>query len=134
MLAMLADGHDYVSGVRDAGRRHIPLLNRLGNALLGTAIRRLSGSQLRDPLSGMYGLRRQAVEVIGPEADGFAIETEVAVKAARATLRTGQLPIRYATREGESKLRPLRDGWGIASLLLALTMGELRVRRRRTVE
>ncbi len=134
MLSLLADGHDYVSGVRDEGRRHIPILNRLGNAVLGMAIRRLSGSPLRDPLSGMYALRRRALEAIRPDADGFAIETEVAVRAARAGLRTAQLPIRYATRAGVSKLRPLRDGLGIVTQLVGLAVGEWRFRRRRTVE
>jgi glycosyltransferase involved in cell wall biosynthesis len=134
MLALLANGHDYVSGVRDVGRRHIPVVNRLGNAVLGMAIRRLSGSSLRDPLSGMYALHRRALDAIHPSADGFAIETEVAVRAAQAGLRTAELPIPYAIREGESKLRPLRDGWSIVAVLLGLTLGEWRLRRRRTVE
>jgi glycosyltransferase involved in cell wall biosynthesis len=134
MLALLADGHDYVSGVRDVGRRHIPVVNRLGNTLLGTAIRRVSGSTLRDPLSGMYALRRRSLEAIRPSAEGFAIETEIAMRAAWAGLRTAQLPIPYAPRKGESKLRPLRDGWSIVALLLGLTLGEWRLRRRRTVE
>lgn len=134
MLTLLADGHDYVSGVREVGRRHIPLVNRLGNTLLGTAIRRVGGSALRDPLSGMYALRRRALEAICPTADGFAIETELAVRAARAGLRTAELPIPYGIREGNSKLRPLRDGWSIVAVLAGLTVGEWRVRRRRTVE
>jgi glycosyltransferase involved in cell wall biosynthesis len=134
MLALLAEGHDYVSGVRHVGRRHIPVVNRFGNALLGTAIRRLSGSSLRDPLTGMYALHRRALQAIRPSAEGFAIETEVAVRAARAGLRTAELSIPYSIREGKSKLRPMRDGWGIVAVLLALTVGELRFRRRRTVE
>jgi dolichol-phosphate hexosyltransferase len=134
MLALLADSHDYVSGVRNVGRRHIPIVNRLGNAVLGTAIRALSGSSLRDPLSGMYALHRRALGAVRPSADGFAIETEIAVRAARAGLRTAEVPISYATRHGESKLRPLRDGWSIVAVLLSLTLGEWRLRRRRTVE
>jgi glycosyltransferase involved in cell wall biosynthesis len=134
MLALLAGGHDYVSGIRHVGRRHIPAVNRLGNALLGTAIRRMGGSPLRDPLSGMYALRRRALEAIRPTADGFAIETELAFRAARERLRTAELPIAYAPREGESKLRPLRDGWSIVAMLLGLTFDEWRLRRRRTVE
>jgi glycosyltransferase involved in cell wall biosynthesis len=134
MLTLLAGGHDYVSGVRDSGRRHIPLVNRVGNALLGTAIRRLSGSSLRDPLTGMYAFRRGALAGIQPSEDGFAIETELAIRSARAGLRTGEVPIAYAVREGESKLRPIRDGWQIGTVLLALTLDAWRLRRRRTVE
>ena len=134
MLALLEDGNDYVSGVRNAGRRHIPTVNRLGNAVLGTAIRMLSGSTLRDPLTGMYGFRRAALEAIRPSADGFAIETELAVRAARAGLRTAELPIAYGARAGVSKLRPMRDGLAIAATLAGLTFDGWRFRRRRTVE
>jgi glycosyltransferase involved in cell wall biosynthesis len=134
MVALLADGHDYVSGVRDSGRRNIPLVNRLGNAVLGNAIRRLGGSSLRDPLSGMYAIRHGALDAIRPRADGFAIETELAIRTARAELRTAELSIPYSQREGRSKLRPIRDGWSIVGMLLSLAFDEWRLRRRRTVE
>ncbi|HEX6656087.1 MAG TPA: glycosyltransferase family 2 protein, partial [Candidatus Limnocylindria bacterium] len=102
MIALLADGHDYVSGVRHAGRRHIPVVNRLGNAMIGATIRWMSGSMLRDPLTGMYGMHRRAWDILQPSADGFAIETEIAVRAARMKMRTAEMPITYAEREGES--------------------------------
>lgn len=122
MLELLADGHDYISGTRHTGRHNIPIVNRIGNRTLATGIRLLSGSSLSDPLTGMYAFRRDVLPAIKPEADGFAVETEIAFKAARAGLRTAEVPIEYGLREGDSKLRPLRDGWTIVRTLLRLAL------------
>ncbi|HEX2194710.1 MAG TPA: glycosyltransferase family 2 protein [Candidatus Limnocylindria bacterium] len=127
----LLDDHDYVSAARREGRANIPLVNRLGNAAIATAIRLLSGSRLADPLTGMYGIRRSAFLELHPASDGFAIETEVAMKAAGRSLRTAQVWIEYGTREGQSKLRPIRDGIDIARTILAVAL-EARALRRRT--
>jgi hypothetical protein len=37
--------------------------------------------------------------------------SEMVINAARAGLKIAQLPIAYHARVGESKLRPVRDGW-----------------------
>ena len=130
MIALL-DTHDYVSAARRDGRGHIPVVNRLGNALIGLAIRRLSGSRLADPLTGMYGIRRTAFLDLHPWSEGFGIETELAMKVAARSLRTAELWIEYGPREGDSKLRPLRDGMGIMRTILGVAL-EARVPRRRT--
>lgn len=130
MLALL-DRHDYVSAARRDGRAHIPLVNRIGNALIAHAIRRLSGSRLADPLTGMYAIRRSAFQGLHPSSDGFGIETEIAMKAAARPLRTAEVWIEYGPREGESKLRPLRDGIEIMRTILGVAL-EARVPRRRT--
>ncbi|HEX6129455.1 MAG TPA: glycosyltransferase family 2 protein [Candidatus Limnocylindria bacterium] len=132
MLRLIEGGHDYVSGTRRAGRQHIPLMNRLGNVAIATAIRLLGGSSLADPLTGMYALRRSALSQLAPAANGFAVETEIAIRAAHAGLRTAQLPIAYGRREGVSKLRPLRDGWPILRTILILTLLRRRSRRARS--
>jgi glycosyltransferase involved in cell wall biosynthesis len=130
MLALL-DAHEYVSAARRHGRAHIPVVNRLGNALIAFAIRRLSGSRLADPLTGMYAMRRSAFRDLHPTSDGFGIETEIAMKAAARSLGTAELWIEYGPREGESKLRPLRDGVEITRTILGVAL-ESRAPRRRT--
>jgi glycosyltransferase involved in cell wall biosynthesis len=130
-VAELLDGNDYVSAARRTGRAHIPLVNRIGNAVIAGAIRLLSGSRLEDPLTGMYGLRREALEGLDLRSDGFGLEAEIAIKAARAGLRTAQIRIAYGERAGTSKLNPIRDGLAIGRTILQLaTVG--RLRRRRT--
>jgi glycosyltransferase involved in cell wall biosynthesis len=130
MLELL-DEHDYVSAARRAGRMHIPLVNRLGSSAIAPLVRLLSGSRLADPLTGMYALRRSAFEDLHLSAEGFGIETEIAMKAALHSLRTAQLWISYGTREGDSKLHPVRDGSAILWTIVGVAL-DGRVRRRRT--
>jgi glycosyltransferase involved in cell wall biosynthesis len=130
MLELL-DDHDYVSAARRTGRMHIPLVNRLGSSAIAPLIRLMSGSRLADPLTGMYALRRSAFEGLHPSAEGFGIETEIAMKAALRSLRTAQLWITYGTREGHSKLHPLRDGSVILWTIVGVAL-DGRVRRSRT--
>jgi glycosyltransferase involved in cell wall biosynthesis len=130
VLALL-DDHDYVSAARRDGRGHIPIVNRAGNTLIAFAIRRVSGSRLADPLTGMYAIRRSALRGLQPSSNGFGIETEIAMKAAARQLRTAETWIEYGPREGASKLRPLRDGIEIMRTILAVAL-EARVPRRRT--
>jgi glycosyltransferase involved in cell wall biosynthesis len=130
VLALL-DEHDYVSAARRHGRAHIPLVNRIGNALIASAIRRISGSRLADPLTGMYAMRRSALRGLHPSSDGFGIETEIAMKAAARQLHTAEIWIEYGPREGTSKLRPLRDGIEIMRTILGVAL-EARAPRRRT--
>lgn len=130
-LLALLDAHDYVSAARRQGRGHIPVVNRLGNSLIAFAIRRLSGSRLADPLTGMYAMRRSAFLDLHPTSEGFGIETEIAMKAAARSLSTAEVWIEYGPREGESKLRPLRDGVEITRTILGVAL-EARALRRRT--
>jgi glycosyltransferase involved in cell wall biosynthesis len=131
-LVELLGEHDYVSAARRIGRIHIPLLNRIGNGAMAMLIRILSGSRLRDPFTGMYGLRRQAYEALRLRSEGFGIETEIAMKAATSALRTTEIWVEYGPREGSSKLHPIRDGLVILRTMMNTAL-DGRVRRRRAV-
>jgi glycosyltransferase involved in cell wall biosynthesis len=134
-IVRLLDDYDMALGVRTVGRGNIPLLNRFGNAALRLAIRLTSGFSSADPLTGLYGTRREHLDVMALHSDGFAIEAEIAVKSARLGLHHVDHPIRYAARIGQSKLHPVRDGVTIAMTILRLTLdgslGRLARRRRR---
>jgi hypothetical protein len=61
-----------------------------------------------DQLSGMYGLRREAVMPMQLESLGFAIEAEIGIKARLQGLRIATFPVEYQPRRGE---RPLYQQW-----------------------
>jgi glycosyltransferase involved in cell wall biosynthesis len=132
-MVELLDSYDIVLGARTVGRGNIPLFNRLGNGALRLVIRAASGFGSADPLTGLYGIRRQHIEAMELRSDGFGIEAEIAVKSARLGLRHVDYPIRYAERIGRSKLNPVRDGSIIAATILRLVLdGSLaRLSRRR---
>lgn len=132
-IVRLLDDHDIVLGARTVGRGNIPIFNRLGNTALRLVIRAASGFGSADPLTGLYGIRREHLDAMELRSDGFAIEAEIAVKSARLGLRHVDYPIGYAERIGESKLNPVRDGSVIAATILRLVLdGSLtRLTRRR---
>jgi len=101
-------------------RASMPGLNRFGNWLITKAIKKLTGFTGSDPLSGLYGLRRSALEAIDMQSTTFAIETEIVVKVSRMRLRAGEVDIAYRPRVGSSKLRPFRDGIRILKVLIDL--------------
>lgn len=137
-IVRLLDDYDIALGVRTVGRGNIPLVNRLGNAALRLAIRATSGFGSADPLTGLYGIRREHLDAMALRSDGFGIEAEIAVKSARLGLRHVDHPIGYAERIGQSKLNPLRDGSIIAMTIVRLALdGSFsrlsRLRRRRAL-
>lgn len=105
---------------RRTNKNHIPLLNRFGNWLITKLIRNLSGFTGHDPLSGLYGMRRNVLDSIGLESSTFAIETEIVVKVSRMRFKATEIPITYRPRLGFSKLRPFKDGLRIFRVLIDL--------------
>ena len=127
MVRML-DEYDMVVGVRTSGREHIPPLNRIGNALLRTAVHWFSGFRSADPLTGLYALRRKYLEAMQLDSDGFGLEVEICVKAARMGVRSVDFPITYGNRIGDSKLNAFRDGVVITSTLIRTLFRRPRLR------
>ncbi len=123
MLA-LAREYDFVRCTRQEGAANIPPLNRLGNRLLNGALRTLHGVEGDDHLSGLYGLRRTALDAMALTAERFDLEVEIAVKAHAARLRAVSLPIHYGARLGPKKLRAWRDGWSILCRAMSLALYE----------
>jgi dolichol-phosphate mannosyltransferase len=119
------DDCEMVVGTRTLGRKNIPLFNRIGNAMLTSAIRLASGSRWTDPLTGLYGLRRSVLERMDLRSTGFSLEAEIAIKSAGLGLRVVDHPIAYRARAGASKLHPVRDGIRIAAVINSLGMQRL---------
>jgi glycosyltransferase involved in cell wall biosynthesis len=112
-LVELLEEHDFVRGVRSEGKGNIPFVNRLGNIFFDNLLQTLHGLEGKDHLTGLYGLRRDALMGLGLTASGFELEAEITIKAHAFRLRTTSFPIRYGARLGQKKLHPWRDGWRI---------------------
>jgi glycosyltransferase involved in cell wall biosynthesis len=129
-IVALLDSYDVVVGCRAFERGSIRMLNRLGNLLIWMFLRFLFGVSSRDPLSGLFGIRKEHLLKMELESTGFTIETEIHIKAALMKLRVANLPIPCHPRIGESKLSPFRDGYRI----LKFTLKHALKARRRQVE
>ncbi len=119
-LATLLDDYDMVIASRVEDTNHIPWVNRVGNGLFRALIRVLYGFRGKDPLTGLYALHKTRVDQMKLSADGFGVETEIAIKAARMGLRILDVPIAYNRRLGTAKLHAFRDGTVIFRTIIRL--------------
>jgi glycosyltransferase involved in cell wall biosynthesis len=129
-LLELLETNDHVRGIRRIGRKNIPALNRLGNALIRLSVRFAFRVRSADPLTGLYALRTVELRRMNLSSPGYGLETEIAIKSSRMRLRTVDHPIAYGARQGRSKLSPLRDGIVIARLILGQAWPRLRSRSK----
>ena len=112
--------HDLVRGVRTEGLANMPSLNRLGNRAFDRTLELLHGLEGSDYLTGLYALRRRALDSMDLVSDGFDIEVEICIKARALDLSTSTIPIQYHERIGEKKLNAWKDGCRILRRALRL--------------
>jgi dolichol-phosphate mannosyltransferase len=87
-------------------------LNRIGNGIINRGFRFIHGEDYRDILSGYRAFRTDSFRQLTLSADGFGIETEMAVECAKKGIKTEVVPVTYRPRpDGSStNLHPLKDG------------------------
>ncbi|ERH08894.1 MAG: glycosyltransferases involved in cell wall biogenesis [halophilic archaeon J07HX64] len=90
-------------------------LNQVGNRIINRAFRYIHGQNLVDILSGYRAFTRDSFETLSLSAEGFGIETELAVECVSHSIQVEVVPITYEPRpeESETNLRPVRDGGNI---------------------
>jgi glycosyltransferase involved in cell wall biosynthesis len=112
----LVKGSRFMTGGGTSDMGH---LRRLGNAGLLRFSNRLYGARFTDLCYGLFAFRRDQLEALDLQADGFEIETEIVVKALRAGIVMGEIPSFEAPRRnGESNLNTWRDGWRVLTTLV----------------
>jgi hypothetical protein len=114
--------YDVVRCIRTSGMANMPPINRIGNRLFDWILKVVYGLEGADHLSGLYGLRREALQDLCITADRFDLEVEIGIKARARRLRAAVLPIDYGERLGEKKLRAYRDGWAILQRVLSMSL------------
>ena len=125
MLAPLAAGYEHVIGDRFADMEPgaMTRLNGFGNRLINRAFRSIHGADFGDILSGYRAFTTDSFRRCNLSADGFTIETELAVECRRQGIETAVVPISYSDRptDSETNLSPFRDGGRIIVALYSLT-------------
>ena len=115
MLEPLFEGRaEHVIGDRFADMKPDAMtrLNRVGNRMINEAFSLIHGHDYADILSGYRAFTRESFLRLSLSAEGFGIETEMAVECVKHGVRTVVIPITYLPRpdESETNLRPVRDG------------------------
>ena len=124
----LAQDFDFVKGSRflpGGGTADMTNLRKAGHAVLLGLANFLYGGRWTDLCYGFCAFRRSALEELALDADGFEIETQMVVRAARIHLRITEVPsFEFPRRFGNSQLNTFRDGWRVL-----VTIFEERIKR-----
>ena len=111
---LLVGNFEHVIGNRFANMEPgaMTRLNQFGNKLINRGFTFIHGENYRDILSGYRAFRTDSFAKLTLSADGFGIETEMAVECAKNEIKTEVVPITYRPRpDGSStNLHPIKDG------------------------
>jgi glycosyltransferase involved in cell wall biosynthesis len=107
---------DFLIGSRYLDRHRIPPKRWRTNALGSWTLGRIAGVKWEDSQSGFRMIRKRIVERMDLRSEGFAIEMEMAMKAADRNLHWAHIPIRAIYHPGphKSHFRGVMDTWLIA--------------------
>ncbi len=123
LVARVDDGADMAVGARAGDKVHIPLVRRPAKALLKLLASYLAGTSIPDLNSGLRAMRRELVLKYRPILpEGFSFTTTITLAALTNGHRVDYVTIDYAQRSGSSKIRPVRDTLGFASLIVRTVM------------
>jgi glycosyltransferase involved in cell wall biosynthesis len=115
-------GYDIAMGsrfIQGGGTEDMPLLRRLGNKFFVLLVNLLWNTNYTDLCYGYRSFRKSCVKKLDLESDGFGIEAEIAIKAAKKKLNTIEIPSFEKKRvRGRGKLRTFRDGWIILKTII----------------
>lgn len=120
-VSPLQHDYDFVKGSRyvtGGGSEDITWLRSTGNLVLTALANAVLRSNYSDLCYGYIAMRRECLDILQLESDGFEIETELIVRAARAGLRIAEVPSTELDRiSGSSNLQTFRDGWRVLRTL-----------------
>ncbi len=109
---------DVVIGSRLGGKiskNAFKIQNRFANWMYTFLVRVFYRANITDVLSGYFAWRGDVIVGMRDhlKSDGFSIEIEMISKLIKLGYSIYSVPITYNTREGETKLKPIKDGLNI---------------------
>jgi len=108
------EGLDLVIGTRLQDRETIPPARFWTNYIGSRVLSWMTGRELLDSQSGYRLLSASLAAQLPLRADGYAIESEMLIKAAARGARIGHVPIRTIYNDGGSHFQPLLDTFRIS--------------------
>jgi len=129
MLEGLREGFDICMGsrfMRGGGTGDMPVYRRLGNQFFVSLVNLFWGTSYSDLCYGYRALTKKALGKLNLTAEGFVIETEISIEAARKRLKILEVPsFEKVRRHGKGKLTTFGDGWRIFKKILKEKINDL---------
>ena len=117
----LLEGADIVTGSRflSSNPNATKRLNLLGNLIFNASIFALTGKGTTDSQTGFRAIKRDVIEKLNLQSDGYEIETEITVKGFRNGFLCKELPITCERRQYSiSKIKLVKDSFKILKTIV----------------
>lgn len=122
-LFQLMERYDMVIGARTGANVAIPLVRRPAKWCLNQLANLMAGTKIPDLNSGLRLFRKSVAEkYMRFLPSGFSFTTTITMAMLNDDYLVKYVPIDYYHREGQSKIRPIRDTSNFVMLILRVTM------------
>ncbi|HAD81730.1 MAG: hypothetical protein A2509_07215 [Candidatus Edwardsbacteria bacterium RIFOXYD12_FULL_50_11] len=120
MIEIMDAGHwDIIVGSRRNEFGRMSFARYLSNNITTVVVSLLAGHKIEDSQCGYRLIRREVLEAIVLETDGYQMESELLVKAGRRGFTIGQVPIDIRS-SATSHIRHLSDTWKFVVMAIKL--------------
>jgi glycosyltransferase involved in cell wall biosynthesis len=129
LIEPLFNGTDIVAGSRFLGSNMevTARINKIGNMLFNIVIMTLTRKRVTDSQTGFRALKREVIDKLNLESDGYEIETEITVKSLKNGFVFKETPISVERRKYSiSRIRLLSDGTKILRTILKANFSKLK--------
>lgn len=118
-------------GSRTRQESGMPSIRKLGNWLYADGLKALCGSSLTDVCTGQRLFRRELLPLaLALPQNDLSYSVALTVSILNQRLPIGEIPVSYLTRDGESKLSVVSDGFGFLFTILRTKYGAHAVKHR----
>jgi len=105
--------------IQGGGTADMPWYRKIGNKTFVFMVNALWGMNYSDMCYGYRSFKKSVVKKLNLSTDGFGIETEISIKAAKKKLKVLEIPsFEKARLHGRGKLRTFSDGFKILSTII----------------
>lgn len=122
ILEPVLNGYDASKASRllpGGGSDDFTLFRRFGNKIFIMMVNNMYGANFTDLCYGYRAFKREALEKMHCESDGFEIETEQSIRMIKSGLKIKEIPSFEAKRKnGDSRLHSIKDGWRILKIII----------------
>ncbi len=120
-------GYDVCMGsrfIQGGGTEDMQWYRKIGNKFFVRIVNALWGMNYSDLCYGYRSFKKASIKKLNLMSDGFGIETEIAIKAAKLRMRVLEVPSFEKKRaDGRAKLNTFRDGLVILKTIIKEASG-----------
>lgn len=128
LIEAIRTGFDISMGsrfIQGGGTEDMPWYRKIGNKFFVLLVNSIWNTNYSDLCYGYRAFRKDCIKKLDLKSNGFGIETEISIKAAKKKLKVIEIPSYEKSRKGGiGKLRTFRDGFSIMKTIVKEVFSE----------